>query len=302
MARRVRWHHLLLVACVHGLTSCGGCSGEEASLTACTQWNGDASSDQCYEPWSDRRSAVTSPTDCQISLCLTGAINQRSGSNASFQAMCDLEPITGLVRDCRERTCYSAFDSFSNPSGDRIYPELFDVLDSNGDARIDGADERCQINLIGFSWGGVTAIKLSELLAEDERVARDRRHIERMLLLDPYRPSTQLVIPENVNKVRVWRQSESPKTDCSRFSPGGPYAGLKPDCSKVNDCLDVNISTLDQSIESGLKDVRIAPRDVGHCDVPLVARDWVLDALWDMEHTVSDNPARPHAERLLRAE
>lgn len=236
----------------------------------------------CYKPW---RAKVLNATheQCQVSLCLTGAVSQRSESNEFFHNICEYEELPGLLQDCERGGCYNTFDSFTDSTSRTIYPVLFDALDTNGDERVDDADDSCQINLIGFSWGGITATDLATRLAEDERVSPSHNHISRMLLLDPYRPWKTLDIPQNVDKARVWRQSASPEYDCSSRAPGGPYTGLAPVCPEGSDCQDVDISSL-ATFPLGYDPLLdLTPQQVGHCDVPAVARDWLMEALFDLD-------------------
>jgi hypothetical protein len=276
-------HTLALTLSALILASCGGGEASSEALPACDP-GADSLEVACYEPWRPFF-PPPEPETCQVSLCLTGAIDQNSGSNTAFQSICEHEPIPGLVEDCERGRCYSSFDSFIDGTRRTIYPALFAALDSNDDGRLDDQDEPCQINLLAFSWGGPTALELADRLATDERVAAPHGRIARLLVLDPYRPNFTLEMPPNVEMARVWRQSASPADDCSRWSIGGPYRGLPLSCPPHADCQDVDISALeDDVLRTSRRDIfAIEPDQVGHCEVPLVARDWIMDALFDLE-------------------
>lgn len=223
------------------------------------------SSRRCYQTWSgEPLSGVERP--CQVSLCFAGAMGHSPSFKVPFQNICANEPIPGLFKDCEAEGCQPTFDSFTD-SNRSIYRRLFRVLDTNKDGQIDADDEQCELNLIGFSWGGVTANKIARRLDEDRRIAAGHARVTRMLLVDPYQPRATLKIPENVDRVRVWRQSFSPPGDCSRNAPGGPYKGLSPDCGEVQDCQDINIS----HVKGG--------EGVGHCHVAEFVRDSLMEEI-----------------------
>lgn len=289
----MRTHLQLASLLALALTSCGGCEATSEALPVCDP-EGESLEAACYDPW---RPLIppSEPTTCQVSLCLTGAVDQNSNSNAAFQSICEHEDIPGLVEDCEREGCYSSFDSFLDGTHRTIYPALFAALDTNGDGRLDDQDERCELNLLTFSWGGPAALKIADRLATDERVAAPHERITRLLMLDPYRPNTTLSLPDNVDKARVWRQSASPADDCSRWSVGGPYRGLPLDCPPEADCQDVDISALEDDVllTSRRDIVAIEPDQVGHCEVALVARDWMMGALHDFEGLGGLGPLGP---------
>jgi len=272
-----------LLATVLLLGSCGGCGAESDTYRDCDS-GGSFWVNTCYANWSPGF-AVPEPTTCQVTLCLTGAINQKSGSNAAFHSICEYEELPGLVEDCEVEGCYTSFDSFLDRPQRTIYPEIFAALDTNGDEAVNDQDELCELNLITFSWGGPNAIRLAEMLAEDERISPTRRRVARLLMIEPYRPDTTLSLPENVDKARVWRQSASPDDDCSRYAPGGPYIGLPLVCPPDTDCEDIDLAMSAYSLQTTLDPVSfIEPPELGHCEVPLVARDQVMEALYDLEN------------------
>lgn len=233
----------------------------------CAAGEGGDGQRRCYKTWEGAR-AITPKASCQVSLCFAGAMGHSPALRIPFQNICANEPIPGLMKDCEAEGCQPTFDSFTD-SNRSIYRRLFAVLDTNDDMRIDETDEPCEVNFIGFSWGGVTANKLAHRLNEDERVARGYGRVTRMLLVDPYQPWARLEIPENVERVRVWRQSYSPPGDCSKNAPGGPYKGLRPECGEHEDCQDIDISRLPGGAS------------VGHCRVAEFVRDSIMEEIHD---------------------
>lgn len=264
-----------MMLCVLWSTGCGACSDGPVFDPLCDD---DPGALPCYATW-DQTPAAPSP-DCHVSACLTGAIDQYSGSNARFQSVCEHEAIPGLLEDCDGAVCTRTFDSFTLGPADGLYRQLFEALDTNADGFVDGGDEACQVNLIGFSWGAMTAVEITRRLELDARITEQRARVDRLLLLDPYRPGGTLRIPKNAVRTRIWRQSASPEGDCSRVAPGGPYRGIVPECPAEADCVDVDISKLEGSLPTTDPLLTLDASQVGHCDVPWVSRDGVMRALY----------------------
>lgn len=258
-----RWQWIVAALCL--LAS--GCENRVGSVVdePCHALDPSSVTRRCYQTWGG---TPLPPRErpCQISLCFAGAMGHSPSFKVPFQNICANEPIPGLFKDCEAEGCQPTFDSFTD-SNRSIYRRLFRVLDTNRDGVIDKEDEQCEVNFIGFSWGGVTANKIARRLEQDERIARGHGRVTRMLLVDPYQPRAKLKIPTNVDRVRVWRQSFSPPGDCSRNAPGGPYKGLRPDCSEVRDCQDINISHLSGG------------EGVGHCHVAEFVRDSLMEEI-----------------------
>ncbi|MDX1747730.1 MAG: hypothetical protein R3324_17485, partial [Halobacteriales archaeon] len=213
-----------------------------------------------------------------------------------FEQICDYERIPGLVENCGSGDCEPVFGTFGFGKKKPIYDALFTALDTNDDDRIDGEDDACEVNLLTFSWGGATAAKIAAELPDDERVSDGHGRITRLLLIEPYRPTGRLVIPDTVRTTRVWRQSSTPATDCSRYSPAGPYRGFPPECPDGADCVDTDLSTGGEDYEIG--GVVVDGDEIGHCLVPAAVRDPLMEALYDAEHLAEVTPEEPESSPL----
>ncbi len=218
---------------------------------------------------------------CTVTMCLTGAIDQTSGSNSGFERLCGRDELIGLVEDCDTETCYRTHDSFLSNPASSVYPKLFTALDANGDGRVDTDDPYCDVNLVGFSWGGVNALQVARVLNEDERVDVSQRRVSRMLLMDPYQPmgADKMRVPANVARTVVWRHSKPNPNDCSRVAPLGPYVGMAPICADDQVCFDVDYSKKPGPESLPLSWRAQRGRNVGHCSVPDVATPEVLEEL-----------------------
>ena len=229
---------------------------------------------------------------CALTLCLTGAIDQTSGSNSGFTRLCDRDEIPGLIEDCDGEVCHRTHDSFLKDPTSAVYPRLFDALDANGDGAVDADDPYCDVNLVGFSWGGVNAIEVARALGEDPRVAPAQRRVARLLVMDPYQPmaSDKMRVPENVARTVVWRHSEPNPDDCSRIAPLGPYTGMAPICDPSQVCIDVDYSRQPEADSLPLSWRRRGGRNIGHCGVPYTAAPEVFEEL------TGGNPFAPATE------
>ena len=218
---------------------------------------------------------------CDVTICLTGAIDQTSGSNSGFEALCGRDELVGVVEDCDSGTCYRTHDSFMRSPEGAVYPKLFAALDRDGDGDVDADDPFCDVNILGFSWGGVNAVELARVLSRDGRVSRAQRRVARLLLMDPYQPmaAAKMRVPENVARTRVWRHSKPNPRDCSRVAPLGPYAGMAPLCAAGSDCEDLDYSATPSGPFVDTYGRTWRGDEVGHCSVPLVATPGVLREL-----------------------
>jgi pimeloyl-ACP methyl ester carboxylesterase len=218
---------------------------------------------------------------CAVTLCLTGALDQTSGSNGGFERLCRRDELEGVVEDCDTETCYRTHDSFLKDPASAVYPKLFAALDANADGAVDASDPFCDVNLLGFSWGGVNAIEVARALNADARVAPAQRRVARLLLMDPYQPMAggKMRVPVNVARTVVWRHSVADPGDCSRVAPLGPYTGMAAVCETSQVCLDVDYSRAPAADSLPLSWRRHRGRNVGHCAVPRVATPDVLEEL-----------------------
>ncbi len=208
----------------------------------------------------------------QVVVCMTGAIDQSSGSNDGFSQLCDaLQPLATVVPECVDGKCWSSFATFTSGEPIRkLSDATLQALDVTADGRIDSADGATTLTLLGFSWGGVTAADLSRALSNDQRIDHSFLTL-RLIALDAFQPSLPDVkAARAVDEAFSFRHSVAPSSDCSPFAPLGPYLGLRLRCGAGQRCFDFDFSAAPAEQFSGLRG-----RDVGHCDVPEVAARYV---------------------------
>jgi hypothetical protein len=210
----------------------------------------------------------------QRSICFSGrtlgANPYDTGGTPEIAEICKRLP--GLVRDDwnQRDSAYPFFQWDSSLS--HVMDVLVAELDTNHDGRVTSADERVDLNVVGYSWGGFNARDLIVRIAWDSRFAIDRRTVARFVAVDPYRtdlvvvPKGWLTVPSTVQEFYEVRHSVAPPDDCSRVIPGllGPFTGRDPRCTGSTKCRDFDYSAA------------AATRGVDHCEVPAVARAAVL--------------------------
>ncbi len=216
-----------------------------------------------------------SPAACQLTICLTGA-TERGGSNTPFDSICDDPVIPGVISSCSGSTCFHTFNTFLVNTKNTLYPPLFAALDTNHDNVVNAVDTLCDVNILGFSWGGYAGVELAGVLAADTRVAADRRGVARLFIIDPYQPSKNISVPSNVRRFVEYRHSVVPSgSDCSKGAPLGPYKGLPPHCPAAQNCIDFDYS-LAPTTSFPTRTGSLLGSEVGHCAVPEVAAPPIL--------------------------
>ena len=208
----------------------------------------------------------------QVVVCMTGAIDQNSGSNNGFSQLCDaLRSVATVVPECVEGTCWSSFATFTSSEPIRkLSDATLQALDVTADGTVDAADGATTLTLVGFSWGGVTAADLSRALSSDKRIDHTFLTL-RLIVLDAFQPSLPDVkAARAVDEAFSFRHSVAPRSDCSAFAPLGPYLGLRLRCAPGQRCFDFDFSAAPGERFSGRRG-----NDVGHCDVPDVAAGYV---------------------------
>ncbi len=203
-------------------------------------------------------------------VCLTGA-----GGHRTFESFCESPLVVGRIDDCRNGPCHPTFSTFPMPNAESVWTAVFEALDTTHDGKLDDQDEVVELDVIGYSWGGVNAVDLAARMAKDERVATPWR-VKRLILLDAFQPGASLSIPANVDKTFSFRHSVAPANDCSNNALLGPYLGIAPSCAASQACFDFDFS-LGQEQHFG----RQLATSVGHCDVPRAAMDAVKQLLRD---------------------
>lgn len=208
----------------------------------------------------------------QVVVCMTGAVDQNSGSNDGFTRLCDsLQPVATVVPECVDGRCWSSFATFT--SGEPIR-KLSDAtlasLDVNADGKVDAADGATTLSLVGFSWGGVTAADLSRALSSDQRIDHTALTL-RLVVLDAFQPSlVDVKAARAVDEAFSFRHTIAPRSDCSSFAPLGPYLGLPLRCGPSQRCFDFDFSAAPNERFAGTRG-----SEVGHCDVPEAAAAYV---------------------------
>lgn len=208
----------------------------------------------------------------QVVVCMTGAIDQHSGSNDGFSQLCDaLRSVATVVPECVDGTCWSSFATFTSAEPIRkLTDATLPVLDVTADGAVDSADGATTLTLVGFSWGGVTAADLSRALSNDKRIDHTFLTL-RLIALDAFQPSLPDVkAARAVDEAFSFRHSVAPSGDCSTWAPLGPYLGLRLRCAPEQRCFDFDFSAAPDVSFSGRRG-----GDVGHCDVPDVAARYV---------------------------
>ena len=129
--------------------------------------------------------------------------------------------------------------------------------------------------------GGINALSIAQHLAKDRRIPEDKRTVSKVVLWDAFQPLSQsrMVIPENVGQVQSFRHSVVPVNDCSQGVIWGPYRGFGPICSETLDCLDFDYSAFPIQQFATFSGAPLFGEQVGHCQVPNVAHNDVIDFL-----------------------
>lgn len=209
-----------------------------------------------------------------VTVCLTGAVDQTSGSNDYFSDICDelLALDAGVVKSCSGSTCYSSFATFPSDTADAVLEPVIAALDENHDGRVTAADGPTTLNVIGFSWGGVNAADLSSRVRADSRVA-PAAFTHRLIVMEAYQLGVSGVpVPQGVDGAWSFRRSVVPSTDCSSGAFLGPYVGVPIRCASSQRCFDYDFSLAPNTFFNGFYG-----RDVGHCAVPRAAHPYVVD-------------------------
>jgi hypothetical protein len=217
--------------------------------------------------------ADAGPPVRQVVVCLTGAVDQNSASNAGFTQLCDqLGMAATLVRSCAGSTCASSFATFpAQSAGAAVAAATFAALDRNGDRLVYVSDGPTTLTIVGFSWGGVNAGDLAEQVSADPRIVHAHLSL-RLVILDAFQPFVPGVrVAANVDEAWSFRHTVTPATDCSRGAPLGPYRGVRLRCAAGRPCFDHDFSAAPNSTFGSLPG-----RYVGHCEVPQAAAPFVM--------------------------
>lgn len=224
---------------------------------------------------------------CDVSLCLAGAFTLADGANPLVGLMCDQMP--GLVERCNEEGCDPmwpittvVFEGDQSELVESAYEALFEALDTTNDGVVNQEDEQCTVSVLGYSWGGINASMISQVLAEDPRIEVDGPIIDRMVTIDAFHPGflEGYTIAPTVDRFWNYRHTEANYGfDCSEFSIAGPYLGLTPLCSGNTRCVDYDYSVDQEATYSNHVGASLTGAQAGHCTVVSMAYDNVLTNL-----------------------
>ena len=223
----------------------------------------------------DAGSLDAGPPRRRVLVCLTGAIDHGSASNAEFASLCDGLRDAGLVGDCASTGCNSTFGTFPLTVANAPLNAAFDAMDRNRDNRVDARDGLIDLTVLGFSWGGVNAGWLSQRLSSDSRVTASVVH-HRLIILDAFQAGVsnpmRVVAAPNVDEAWSFRRSLVPSNDCSSGAPLGPYRGVRLACGPGRACRDFDFSLAPTRLFNG-----VPGSFVGHCEVPRAAAPYVVE-------------------------
>lgn len=213
---------------------------------------------------------------CQRTLCIAGPGEPSSEPNVDLAELCRQAP--GVLRRCEGETCKSAWALDDWKAG---LDGLIASLDLDASGKVDADDPMCTINLAGWSTGAaILAGPLVEALVADPRMTPARAQVERMVLVAPWQAGAgpNLVIPESVRNVWIYRNTVAPDDDCSTTWESGPWISPKPQCGSQTTCWDY-----DYSFEPALAFIsRRGARSgaaIGHCNVMAVVAKIAPDNL-----------------------
>jgi pimeloyl-ACP methyl ester carboxylesterase len=216
-------------------------------------------------------------------ICFSGASLHEdpytAGGNRELGEICE-----GLVNVIRGKRY-----PFFTWQEDGAIEAVIRVMDTNHDGKVTLEDEASEITIIGFSWGGFNAVALAKEIQGSALIeSRRRKSVERLIVLDPYKPqvfSSELSVPSNVRHFWELRHTVAPASDCSRNAPLGPYRGVDPVCSTRTQCSDHDYSLAPNDRFAG-----IPGRDVGHCTVPMITSAIIRDLT---DHNETNEPLPP---------
>ncbi len=279
----------------------GACGAVEFNACTCAAedpcgWAGDGYCDRDCSPFQAHQEIFDDGEDCPdcaVTMCLSGAIKPGDSGNTSIRDFCEDPRLPGVIPDCRSGRCSATFANFMHSPRKDLLPELIDALDTNGDGRVGDDDLACEVNLVGFSWGGVNAVRLAREFRNSDRVSASRTRVHRLLVMDAYQPlrSGLMKVPPNVWKARSYRHSIPREGACSASAPFGPYSGWPLLCDDWQNCRDYDYSLApDRWFDSPIGWYR--GRDVDHCAVPRVAHEPAMAELHDEPY---DGPLPPLA-------
>ncbi len=217
----------------------------------------------------------------RVTVCLAGAFQLEDGANPLLEAFCDRQE--GVLPFCPEEggACRSMWpigaipvDSLE-PDDSVVYTALFGALDVDGDGLLTDLDAPRNTSVVGYSWGGINASKLSIMLASDPRVQTSWAPVRQMVILDPFLTTHPegFDVAASVDRAWIYRHSLPPLNgrDCSNGAPFGPYVGLQPHCEEGVDCADHDYALQPDDRFPTAEGGSMPGGNIGHCSLLQVA-------------------------------
>ncbi len=182
--------------------------------------------------------------DPAITLCVNGAGGANHPGNAVVTELC--EQLPGLIRACpADDDCRATF-RFTETTA------AADALASTILARRGAGQAIGPVSLVGYSYGAVNIVEqiLPTFLA-NQSVDQNDRVIDRVVLIDPFRPliADPLKVPLGVRHVWSYRHSVAPPDDCSARPLQRGYQGAAISCLTSSRCLDYDFTLIDEAVD-----------------------------------------------------
>jgi len=223
---------------------------------------------------------------CLRTMCLAGAISRGDSVNPDLAELCASPEVLGVIEQCDGTQCSPIWENFDHFLGGvnlerDVYPHLFEAMDTNDDGMVDGADEACDVQLIGYSWGGVNAARIADMYINDPAVSPERARVASLYVIDPFQTGSfgghleDFSVPAGVERFRSFRHSRVPASgDCSAGSFAGPYYGLPAlRAGADTDAVDYDYSLAPEAFFPTTEELDwgFYGQELGHCSVLYVA-------------------------------
>lgn len=213
---------------------------------------------------------------CRRTLCIAGPGELDSEPNRDLAELCRRAP--GVVRDCHGERCESVW---AVVRWQEALDALVNTLDLDGDGKVDKRDAVCPVSLAGWSTGAaVVADALPKALAE--RVDAKHARIQNLVAIAPYSvgvDTQQLEIASTVDKAFIYRNTQTPKSDCSLTFEGGPWRSAAPVCSDKTTCYDYDYSMDPGDLAYLSRRGARSGAEIGHCNIASTVARIGLDNL-----------------------
>lgn len=132
---------------------------------------------------------------------------------------------------------------YSSKADEEAFRHLLGVLDSNRDGEYDGEDPEVDIKIYGWSWGGITAVKLARTIKESKKFSICRKTVKVVAVIDPdtFGYATNSNVPDNVKAFYNWYQTNG--TGGKPLNSHGEYLHIDdPGKTTSNFQIDYNVT------------------------------------------------------------